>query len=1574
MSQDSNRTNGPVAIIGMACIFPQAPDLKSFWNNILRSVNAVDDPLPEWEADRYIESGRIQTAKGGYLKDLYRFDPRPSGIMPNSLDGGEPDQFLALRVAWEALADAGYLGDEYDHSQTGIILGHSTYLHRGQVNMVQHHIVLDQTLELLEAFYPDLTPAQKEKIRETMKASLPQSNTDIYPGLVPNVMTGRIANRLNLKGPNYLIDAACSSSLLALNGAIEELRSNRCRLMLAGGVNASLPAEVAIIFTELGALSRTGRVCPFAADADGTLLGEGLGIVVLKKLEDALEDGDRIYALIHDIGQSSDGRGQGLLAPSVEGETLAIERAYGSCRIDPATIRLVEAHGTGIPLGDRTEIKALGNVFGQRRGQLPHIALGSVKSMISHCIPAAGIAGVIKTALALHHRILPPTICDRVNPELNIETTPFYINTSVRPWISRPDLVRRAAVNAFGFGGINTHAIMEEAPADAQRPATLSRWPWELFVFSAPDRATLAGKLQNLLEQLENGPERKIDSIAAQLALEDKAQPYRLGFVASDRQDLQRKIQSALKNLADRRTEKSWTLRNSISFASRSLDGKLAFMFPGEGSQYLGMLADLAIHFDGVREWFDCWSGIYDGDEISRTDILFPPPGESGKKMRAELEERLHSMDTGSEAVFIGSQALFTLLGDLGVKADMMVGHSTGESSALVASGAIKASNKSALASLIKELNLVYREVQAAGDVPTGALLAVGALPRETVLQCLEKTPGNPMVAMDNCASQLVLFGDRDTIATIQEELVQKGGICILLPFDRGYHTPLFAEVSRAFRSYYDEVHLGAPKIPLYSCATADLFPDDPAAARELAAGQWSTTVRFTDTVQKMYDDGARCFIEVGPSANLSAFVNDILKGKDAVALPLDIRKKNSLQQFLTVLAFLFVNRVDMNLGNLFRSRSSALHPDEGENSGRGILLDNTMPVIHLDQDDLSILRSTVHAAQPSGNAGNSNMPVQGVEFRPESASTVADTTSPADATRNLAARLPQDGTQVEFQQGLSIDDEVSAPFLDIIEELDSNRCVAQTVLDVFADHFLQDHILSGKSSLLEDMLGLSCVPLMVSLEIMAEACALAAGDVNVQTIENIKSFDWIALDGDEITLEVRAERIRDMPEKFSAVILRNGKPVVSALYSFQADRRLQPLPVLTGAREYRWRPDELYTTGMFHGPTFQSIRRITGWAETGIEAELGELSLTGFFEDGKTPELILNPVLLDATGQLAAYWTAHREGPAFNSFPSTIDRIELYGKQPATLNNLTLTGRRSPGSPAGEPTADHLWEYECQDKDGNALFRMSGLANIFFPVPQRFYEVRKDPLQGRLGSLFTEQQADIILWRLDYLPEKFCSQSGRIFLRVLARALLSWEEYDTWLEMASKPLHRQMEWLFGRICIKEGVTHWLQTHTGLKIFPADLVVLHDEHGAPYVETVVEQGIALPEISLSHDRKMALAAVAPPGRTIGVDFEHLDRPFDPELMSATLRESEQLMLEGLEGEALREKMFCIWCAREAASKYFKCGLQGNPRQYRVMFDNQWRQAVVHLGDRQVPVNILKKGTCIAAYAIAPSSP
>ena len=245
----------PIAIIGMACMFAQAPNLEAFWNNILGGVDAVGEPVAQWDAQRYLDAGRIKTQHGGFLRELYRFDPREFGIMPNSIDGGEPDQYLALKIARDALLDAGYFGPQHDHRDTGIILGHSTYLHRGQVTVVQTDIVVDQTIALLRAALPQLSDAQIGDIRAMLASKIPPMNPDTAPGLVPNVMTGRIANRLDLHGPNYLVDAACSSSLLAVGAAIDELRAGRSRMMLAGGVNASLPADVTTIFTQLGALA-----------------------------------------------------------------------------------------------------------------------------------------------------------------------------------------------------------------------------------------------------------------------------------------------------------------------------------------------------------------------------------------------------------------------------------------------------------------------------------------------------------------------------------------------------------------------------------------------------------------------------------------------------------------------------------------------------------------------------------------------------------------------------------------------------------------------------------------------------------------------------------------------------------------------------------------------------------------------------------------------------------------------------------------------------------------------------------------------------------------------------------------------------------------------------------------------------------------------------------------------------------------------------------------------------------------------------------------------------------------------
>ncbi len=458
-----------VAIVGMAAMFADAPDVGSYWNNILAGHCAMADH-PDPGIRRYYDPDadtfeRIYTIRGAFLGDLATFNPLEFGVMPDSIDGVEPDHFLALNTARAALEDAGLLNKDFPRERTDIILGHGVYVNPSNVNWIQHGLVLDQTVDVIRGLFPDMTDAQAADIHKTLKAKLPPMNASTIPAMIPNVIAGRIANRLDLKGANYIVDAACASSLVALSHGVNNLLLGRCDVAMVGGVQACMLAQDLMTFCQIGALSHHPAPRPFDADADGTLFGEGVGIAVLKRRKDAERDGDRIYAVIKGYGISSDGKSQGLLAPRFEGEVLAIRRAYETSGVDPQTVGLIEAHATGIPLGDSIEIQALTDVYGKRNGRGPTCAIGSVKSMIGHCVPAAGIASVIKAALSLYHKVLPPTAnFEKPHPKLGIEETPFYVNTELRPWIhAGGGEPRRAGVSAMGFGGINSHVLLEEA-------------------------------------------------------------------------------------------------------------------------------------------------------------------------------------------------------------------------------------------------------------------------------------------------------------------------------------------------------------------------------------------------------------------------------------------------------------------------------------------------------------------------------------------------------------------------------------------------------------------------------------------------------------------------------------------------------------------------------------------------------------------------------------------------------------------------------------------------------------------------------------------------------------------------------------------------------------------------------------------------------------------------------------------------------------------------------------------------------------------------------------------------------
>lgn len=958
---------GEVAIIGMACIFPKAPDLQTFWQNIVSKVDGIDEP-PEGSFINKVydpastANNRIFCKRGGYVKELPPFKPADFGIMPVALDGAEPEHFIALQVAYEALVDAGFPDKPFNRERTGVILGRGTFVNRAYISVLQHVLVVDQTIEILKELHPEHSQAELESIRDRLKANLPPFSPDTAPGLPHSVMAGIIANRLDLKGPAMVLDAACASCLLALEIGLRDLLTGKCDVSVVGGVQISTEAPIHMLFTQLGAISRLPHLRPFDRQADGTMLGEGVGMIVLKRKEDAIREGHRIYALVKGVGVSSDGKGKGLLAPQVEGEELALRRAYEAAGVSPDSIGLIEAHGTALPLGDVTEIEALRRVFGERDGGPPRVALGTVKSMIGHLIPAAGIAGIIKTALSLYHKILPPTLhVEEPNPRLEIDKTPFYLNTETRPWIQgSAEIPRRAGVNAFGFGGINTHAIMEEYADPADEAVFYHRtWENELILIDGASRQELIDRCETALEFLAHQSEAELVDIAYTLNQRLENKPYRLAIVSESWENLTQKLNHAINKLKDSGRSRIKE-RSGIYFFENALarQGKMAFLFPGEGSQYINMLLDLCQHFPEVRNCFDLLDRAFVNhpQNYLPSQVIFPPTTQDSSAAEAKIWE----IDGAVDAVITADRALFRLLSLLGISPQGIVGHSSGELMALEAAGAIALRDDEDLVRFIKDGNRMLRGLKAGEEIPEGVLLAVGGVDRQAIDAAMETASDFLVLAMENCPHQFVLCGTKTSIAEAKARFVEQGAICQVLPFTRAYHTDRFEPMLKPLREFFQQATVIPPAIPLYSCMTAGPFPSEPDGIRRLGELQWARPVRFRETIEAMYAEGFRIFVEVGPRGNLVSFVNDILKGKDFLAVATNLHHRPGITQLHHALGLLAAHGVDMDLGILYQRRSPCRLDDNGALKPKhtlGIQLSRELPMLSLGKTDFPVSR-----------------------------------------------------------------------------------------------------------------------------------------------------------------------------------------------------------------------------------------------------------------------------------------------------------------------------------------------------------------------------------------------------------------------------------------------------------------------------------------------------------------------------------------------------------------------------------------------------------------------------------------
>lgn len=878
----SNTKPLDVAIVGISGIFPDAHNIEEYWRNIVLGKNCITEvPDSRWNKDLYYDSNSTDTDKvvskwGGFIPSI-DFDPLEFGMTPQSLASIEPTQLLSLLVAKQALTDAGYENlSEIDLENTSVIFGAegatelaASYGFRGYAKQVFGEL-------------PDV-----------LKNSLPRLNEDSFAGVLSNVISGRIANRLNLGGRNYTVDAACASSLAALDLGCQELFSNRSDMVLLGGADLHNGINDFLMFSCTHALSRKGNSASFDADSDGIALGEGIGVLVLKRLADAECDGNKIYAVIKGMGGSSDGKSLGMTAPNRKGQIKALQRAYQNAGILPSQVEMIEAHGTGTVVGDRTELRALTDMFLESGAIKGQTLLGSVKTQIGHAKCAAGIAGVIKAALSIYYKVQPPTLhLNKPNPYYDKDSSPFVFNSHSGYWDSEK---RIAGVSAFGFGGTNFHAVMENHKKEEDHNSSLPLWPSELFVFRGDSRKEAKQQLQKVKELLSYNDTINVKNIAYSLAVHSKKE-VQVSIIASDCKELQNRINSALAGKEE----------YGIYFKNAK-EGKIAFMFSGQGSQRVNMARDMFVVFPAMRRL------LTKHKEYEK--ILFPYSA-FDEETRKEQEKVITDTLNAQPLLGIVDFAFAEFLKSLGIIPDMVAGHSYGELPALCFAGAFDAevlvplSHKRALSILD------------AIEEDKGKMIAV-SLPETEIITLLDGEKDVWAVNF-NSPKQIVLAGSTEGINSFMRKLSNKNIAYKELNVACAFHSPLLHKSRELYADVLQKVDFKTLRLPVWSNTTAEHYPQKTQEIKNRLAEHLIKPVLFTRQVENMYNEGACIFIEVGPGRVLTGLVQSIL-GDKVSAFETENKSFNGVTFILHTLAKYLSTGKSVDVEKLFEKRNTSI-------------------------------------------------------------------------------------------------------------------------------------------------------------------------------------------------------------------------------------------------------------------------------------------------------------------------------------------------------------------------------------------------------------------------------------------------------------------------------------------------------------------------------------------------------------------------------------------------------------------------------------------------------------------------
>ena len=808
---------GAIAIIGMACRFPGAPNVQAFWRNLTNGLESVthftDEQLATAGVSPDLLANPLYVKARSVLDGVELFDSEFFGISPQEAATMDPQQRLFLETAWEAIEDAGYDSEKFAGA-IGVYagMGLNTYLM--------------SNLGGSQQFVEDFLSFQKP------------GTFSLFVTNDKDFLTTRVSYKLNLRGPAMTVQTACSTSLVAVCQACQSLLTRQCDMALAGGVSIMLPQERGYVYQEDGIVSGDGHCRAFDAKAQGTVFGNGVGLVALKRFEDAIKDGDQIYAVIKGFGLNNDGSSKSsYTAPSIDGHAAAIRLAQVLAGVSADTIGYVEAHGTGTPLGDPTEIKAFTKAFRETTDKKNFCAIGSVKTNIGHMDVAAGVAGLIKTALVLRHKLIPPSLnFTEPNPRIDFANSPFHVVTKLTPWEDGPT-PRRAGVSALGIGGTNAHVVLEEAPWSG--PSGSCR-PAQVVLLSAKSQAALENATARLAEHLARNPEINLADVAYTLQAGRRTYSHRRSVVC-------RGLQDAVAMLTKPDPKRVFTEHQEHR------DPRVVFMFPGQGSQRVNMGAELYRDEPVFRETLDhCLAVLRPLLGWDMRNVLYPAVGQE-----VSAEEQLLQTRITQPALFAIEYSLARLWMSWGIKPSAMIGHSVGEYVAACLADVF---------SLDEGLTLVARRAELIQQQPRGAMVAV-RLPEAEVRPLLEN--GLSIAAINSPAS-CVVSGTFAAIESFEQRLKHAGIVHTRLHTSHAFHSAMMTPVLEPFTETLKKIALRAPQIPYISNVSAQWAT----AAQTADPHYWAThvrqTVRFADSVGLLLKESHAVLLEVGPGQALA--------------------------------------------------------------------------------------------------------------------------------------------------------------------------------------------------------------------------------------------------------------------------------------------------------------------------------------------------------------------------------------------------------------------------------------------------------------------------------------------------------------------------------------------------------------------------------------------------------------------------------------------------------------------------------------------------------------------------------